>query len=202
MTGTNDKLALKLKYNYAAWANQILNGKYDEHQYRGYFLSFMFNHIPGPIEHKYAVMEDEIDRVYATLVRHAVHDGRSKSQRERLPILYAFPDYPGTGSFRFDRDDVSINGGLHYHGIMLIRTDTRLGTGIKSFMQFSNRHFVNVCKPLRRLWFGDIEKETVERMASYALKAMEWRVPDSNRMVIRPLAYSELPERRRPRWNA
>src|SRR6476660_4169131 len=89
---------LKLKYDYAAWANQIFNGQYDQNHWKGYFLSFMFHHIHGSIEQKYSVMEDEIDRVYATLVRHAVHDGRSKRQRQKLPILYAFPDYPGTGT--------------------------------------------------------------------------------------------------------
>jgi hypothetical protein len=191
------KFGFKLKYDYAAWANQILNGQYDQHQYRGYFLSFMFNHIQGSMEHRYEVMEDEIDRVYATLVRHAVRDGRSKGQRDKLPRLYAFPDYPGTRSFKWDPDDVAINGGLHYHGILLVRTDTRLLQGVKPFIQFSERYFVKPDKPLRRLWIGDIEKDTIEKTSNYALKAMDWRVPESNRMVIKPNAYSELPDKRR-----
>jgi hypothetical protein len=189
---------LKLKYDYATWTNQILKGRYDENRWKGYMLSFMFNHIPGSIEQKYTVMEDEIDRVYATLVRHAVHDGRSKAQRGKLPILYAFPDYPGTGAFRFELDDVKINDGLHYHGIILIRTDTKLGRGLKPFMQFSNKYFVKPGKSLRRLWIDDIEKGTTEGAVNYALKAIEWRIPESNRMVIRPLALGELPDRAHP----
>ena len=116
--------------------------------------------------------------MYATLVRHAVHDGRSKRQREKLPILYAFPDYPGTGAFQYDSDDVNINDGLHYHGIILIRTDTRLGRGLKPFIQFGEAYFVKPGKPLRRLWIGDIDKATAERAVSYALKAIDWKIPD------------------------
>lgn len=195
MNGQKYQHRLKLKYDYAAWANQILNGQYDALQWQGYILSFMFNHIQGPIEHRYNVMEDEIDRVYATLVRYAVHDGRSRAQRKKLPILYAFPDYPGTGAFRFEPTDVKINDGLHYHGIILIRTDTKLGDELKSFIQSSNRHFVKPGKPLRRMWIGEIEGGTTERVVNYALKAIERRIPESNRMVIRPLALSELPDK-------
>ena len=65
MRQQNQEFRLKLKYDYAAWANQILNGKYDENHWKAYFLSFMFHRIRGSIEHKYSVMEDEIDRVYA-----------------------------------------------------------------------------------------------------------------------------------------
>jgi hypothetical protein len=195
MKQQNQNNRFKLKYDYASWANRIRQGQYANEQWKGYFVSFMFNHIPGSIDQKYMIMEDEIDRIYATLVRHAVRDGRSKRQRERLPILCAFPDYPGTGGFRFEPEDVKINDGLHYHGIILIRTDTRLGMGLKPFIQFSNRYFVKPGKPLRRLWIGQIQRRAPEKAVNYALKAIEWRIPDSNRMVIRPLARSELPDK-------
>ena len=133
---------LKLKYDYAAWANVILQGQYDDRQWKGYLFSFMFNHISGLIEHKYTVMEDAIERTYATLVRHVVHDARSKSQRLKLPTLYAFPDYPRYELFPFKMEDVRINGGLHYHGIMLIRTDTKMQTDLGVFFKENEKHFV------------------------------------------------------------
>ena len=177
---------LKLKYDYAAWANQILQGRYDRNHWRGYFVSFMFKHIRGSIEQRFSVMEDEIDRVYATLVRHAVRDSNSPSQRRKLPILYAFPDYP------FRSEEVKVNDGLHYHGILLSRTDTRLGRSLENFVKRNKEaHFIKPDKGLRDIWIGRIE-ETPERMVGYGLKAIERRIPDSNRMVILPKSWSEL----------
>ena len=85
---------LKIKYDYGAWIEQILKGKFDGQIWNGYIVSFMFNHIPGDHDHKCSVMENAIERVYATLIRHVVHDPRSQSERKKLPMLYAFPDYP------------------------------------------------------------------------------------------------------------
>jgi hypothetical protein len=108
----------------------------------------MFNHINGPIEPKYAVMENAIERTYATLVRYVVHDARSKSQRRKLPN--AFPDYPTQQGFTFDLKDVTVNNGLHYHGILLIRTDTKMQTDLKAFFKENKKHFVKVGGPIRQ----------------------------------------------------
>ena len=185
---------LKIKYDYGAWADLVLKGQYDENLWKGYLFSFMFNHINGPIEHKYAVMEDAIERTYATLVRYVVHDARSKTQRRKLPILYAFPDYPAQQVCTFDLKDVAVNNGLHYHGILLIRTDTKMQTDLKAFFKKNKKHFVKVGGPIRRIHIKPIKRRPLAT-ASYALKSIEWRIPDSNRMLILPKALSELPSK-------
>jgi hypothetical protein len=166
---------LKLKYDYAAWADVVLKGHYEGNLWKGYLFSFMFNHINGPIEHKYAVMENAIERTYATLVRYVVHDARSKSQRRKLPILYAFPDYPTQQGFAFDLKDVTVNNGLHYHGILLIRTDTKMQTDLKAFFKENKKHFVKVGGPIRRIHIKPINRKPLAT-ASYALKSIEWRI--------------------------
>jgi hypothetical protein len=189
---------LKLKYDYAAWADVVLKGQYDPNHWKGYLFSFMFNHISGPIEHKYAVMEDAIERTYATLARYVVHDARSKSQRLKLPILYAFPDYPAHQAFTFDLEDVKVNNGLHYHGILLIRTDTKMQTDLKVYFKENKKYFVKEGGPIRRIHIKRIKRRP-SATAAYAFKSIEWRIPDSNRMLILPKALSELPERYKPR---
>ena len=190
-------LRFKLKYDYAAWIEKVLQGQHDNHIWKGYLVTFMYNHIVGPLEHKYSVMENEIERVYATLVRRLVHNARSKSQRERLPMLYAFPDYPRQIMEPFDLKDVTINEGLHYHGILLIRDDTRLDTELDTFINAKEnyRHLVKEGGPLRRIHIEPIDR-TPQKAAEYAFKAIEWRIPNSNRMLILPKAISELPDKR------
>ena len=177
---------------------EILQGRHDNHIWKGYLITFMYNHIVGPLEHKYSVMENEIERVYATLVRRLVHHARSKSQRERLPMLYAFPDYPRQIMEPFDLKDVTINDGLHYHGILLIRDDTRLGTGFDAFIKNKKNHphLVKEGGPLRRIHIEPIDR-TPQKAAEYTFKAIEWRIPDPNRMLILPKAISELPDKHR-----
>jgi len=184
---------LKIKYDYAAWIELILKGKFDGQIWNGYIVTFMFNHIPGAYDHKCSVMENEIERVYATLIRHVVHYSRSQSERKKLPKLYAFPDYPRQKMYPFRWEDITINDGLHYHGIVLIGIDTRLKVGLDMYIKQSYRHFVKSGGPLRRIHIEPLDR-TPRKAVGYVLKAIEWRIPDSNQMLILPKAVSELPD--------
>jgi len=144
----------KLKYDYGAWTEQILQGQSDGHIWNGYIVTFMFNHIPGTYDHKCRLMENAIERAYATLIRHVVHNPRSQSGRKKLLILYAFPDYPRTKMEPFKREDVSINDGLHYHGIVLTRIDTRLKVGLDRYIKENDQHFVSSFPNIRPPYRG------------------------------------------------
>lgn len=189
----------KLKYAYAAWVEQIINGKFDDHIWNGFLVTFMFNHIPGSFDHKCSVMTNEIERVYNALGRYVVHDFRSKSQREKLPRLYAIPDYPRQRLEPFDWKDINCNDGLHYHGIILIRIDTKLKMGLDTFiMQDAHyRHLVKYGGPLRRIHIEPIDRAPRDAVG-YAMKAIEQRIPDPGCLLILPKALSELPDRKRP----
>jgi hypothetical protein len=187
---------LKLKCDYGAWIEQILGGKFDGQIWNGYIVTFMFNHIPGAYDHKCSVMENAIERVYATLIRHVVHDSRSQWERKKLPKLYSFPDYPRQKMEPFRWEDITINGGLHYHGVVLIRIDTRLKVGLDMYIKQYYRHFVKSGGPLRRIHIEPIDR-TPAKAVDYVLKSIEWRIPDSNQMLILPKAVSELPDKGR-----
>ena len=186
---------LKIKYDYGAWIEQILKGKFDGHIWNGYIVTFMFNHIPGDHDHKCSVMENAIERIYATLIRHVVRDPRSESERKKLPMLYAFPDHPRNKMDPFRWEDITINDGLHYHGIILIRIDTRLKVGLDMYIKQNYQHFVKFGGPLRRIHIEPIDR-TPGKAVGYVLKSIEWRIPDSNKLLILPKAVSELSDKR------
>ena len=162
----------------------------------------MFNHIQWVYRAKYMIMEDDIERIYATLVRHVAHDGRSKSQRRKTT-------YP----LRFSRitQDTSysrLNGGHkdqwrpplprnffdpdgHQAG----------GTDLDFFFNENRKHFEKPGEPLRRIWIGPIDR-TPDKAVAYALKSLETRIPDSNQMLILPKALSELPSKGRKSTDA
>ena len=189
---------INLKYDYGSWVDQILQGQYDNKEWKGYIVTYMFNHIVGSYERKRSVMENEIERVYATLVRHMVRDSRSASQRRKLPKVFAFPDYPRQQMHPFRRDDVTINDGLHYHGIFLVRTDTRMKVSLDIYLQANEDYFIKPRRALRRIHIEPIDR-TPGSAVNYVLKSIEWRIPDSNQMLVLPKAISELPSRVRLR---
>src|ERR1700736_3310207 len=85
---------LKLQSTYSNWVHDILNNVWNGKLWNGLQVTFMFNHIPGNFDRKCEVMEDEIDRVYRTLVPQVERSPRSAAGSKRVPILIAFPDYP------------------------------------------------------------------------------------------------------------
>jgi hypothetical protein len=183
----------KLHSAYSNWVHEILNGVWDKKLWNGFQVTFMFNHIPGSFERKCVVMEDEIDRVYRILVPHVERSPRSPAGSRRLPILIAFPDYPQKKLDGSSYLDVKTNDGLHFHGAILVHTESRLKIGLDIHMQEHQDRYVREGDRLRRIYIQPINDSTAKRAVGYGFKALEWRIPDTDRIFIRPRAISELP---------
>jgi hypothetical protein len=182
---------LKLKSELANWVDQILNSEWDEKLWCGSQVTFMFNHIPGGFDRKCTVMEDEIDRIYSTLVPQVERHPSTPAGSRRVPILIAFPDYStqrGSG----DWSDVTINDGLHYHGDILIHIESRLRVRLDTHIKDQYRHYVRSGDIVRRIDVRPIDEKTAKRVTGYGLKALEWRIPDTDRLLVLPKALSEL----------
>jgi hypothetical protein len=193
MHETTRHCRFKLQSTYANWVHEILNSEWDEKLWNGFQVTFMFNHIPGSFNKKCEVMEDEIDRVYRTLIPHVERFPTSPVGSKRLPILVAFPDYPIQELKRSSYLDVTINDGLHYHGLVLIHTESRLKIRLDYHIKEREKWYVRFGGPLRRIYVQPINEPTAKRAVGYGFKALEWRIPDTDRILIRPRAVSELP---------
>jgi hypothetical protein len=88
--------------------------------------------------------------------------------------------------------DVTINDGLHFHGIMLINIESRLKVRLDMHFKEHYARYVRPGDALRRIHIQPIDDPTANRATGYALKALEWRIPDTDRIFIRPKALSEV----------
>jgi hypothetical protein len=183
----------KLQSAYSNWVHEILNGVWNGQLWNGFQVTFMFHHIPGNFNRKCLVMEDEIDRVYRTLVPQVERFPRSPAGSRRVPILIAFPDYSQHWIKFADLLDVTINDGLHFHGVVLVHTESRLKIGLDIHMQEHADRYVREGGALRRIYIQPIDDSTAKTAVGYGFKALEWRIPDTDRIFIRPWALSELP---------
>jgi hypothetical protein len=182
----------KLQSAYSNWVHEILNRGWNGQLWNGFLVTFMFNHIPGGLDKKCKAMEDEIDRVYRTLVSQVERFPKSPAGRKRLPILLAFPDYPTRKLDRSSLLDVKINDGVHYHGVVLVHTESRLKIGLDIHMAEHLDWYVREGGALRRIHVKPIDDPSAKTAVGYGLKALPWRIPDTDRIFIRPRAVSEL----------
>ena len=183
----------KLQSTYSNWVHEILNNVWNEKLWNGFQVTFMFNHIPGTFERKCEVMEDEIDRVYRTLVPQVERFPRSAAGSKRLPILIAFPDYPRKKLDGSSHLDVTINDGLHFHGVVLVHTESRLKIGLNIHMREHWKRYIREGDALRWIYIQPIDEPSAKTAVGYGFKALEWRIPETDRIFIRPRAVNELP---------
>jgi hypothetical protein len=193
MYNSSTQCRFKIQSAYSNWVHEILNGVWDEKLWNGFQVTFMFAHIPGTFDRKCLVMEDEIDRVYRTLVPQVERFPRSPAGSKRLPILLAFPDYSQRWIRFAGIQDVTINDGLHFHGVILVHTESRLKIGLDIHMQEHEDRYIREGDRLRRIYIQPIDDSTAKTAVGYGFKALEWRIPDTDRIFIRPRAVSELP---------
>jgi hypothetical protein len=120
---------------------------------------------------------------------------KSPAGSKRLPILIAFPDFPIQKRKRKPPArllDVRINDGLHFHGIMLVNIDSRLKVRLDMHVGEHYQRYVRPGDALKRIHIQPIADPTAKPATGYALKSLKWRIPDTDRIFIRPKALSEL----------
>jgi hypothetical protein len=106
-------------------ATQWVDDYYDL-EWTPYHVTFMFHHIPGSEEEKIRQMHKDIGRFYGKLASWVVRDPKSSKYAHLLPRGVFFPDVPCYKREKQALRDVTINDGLHFHGIILVRTKSRL----------------------------------------------------------------------------
>jgi hypothetical protein len=112
----------KLINGYSKWIKQYL-----DEGWRPFLLSFMFK--PLCNGGKMVQMNDEIERVYSTLITRVVRNPRSPFQSHLSPILIVVPDLPVRKRQKQPLNNLSINCGLHMHGYVknrLLRLDVEV----------------------------------------------------------------------------
>ncbi len=179
---------------YAEWMDELLTrGREGEDDiWYGNLVTLMFDHISGDFERRKAVMFDETERVYSTLVPHLVRHPKSKSGHAKLPIAVFALDLPGKKTSERSSQailrDVNINGGLHVHGLVLIRTDTRLRRTLNMHMAEDSKYYpeyVRDDRPLREIQVEPI-RSFPDEVTDYALKSLKWKLPDLDNILVLP----------------
>jgi hypothetical protein len=158
--------------------------------WHGYFLSFMFSQIPGSDASRLLEMKKHLGWFYGRLAKASVPKASSSEWSEFLPKIVLAPDLPVPKRSKVRLRDVTINDGLHWHGLMVVNP---LAPKLPGPLDLHIRQNLGkyLVGRIRTIGATPITY-TPEFITGYGLKALKSRF-STDEIVIFPRAVSELP---------
>jgi hypothetical protein len=157
--------------------------------WNGYLVSFMFHPVSGATRTKLDIMGEALYRFYATFLTRVVRNPNSIFQLSQRPLLIAAPDYPVPKHRKQKLSDVTINDGLHMHGLLVVPWDCRLKEDVITHLQKHDAVYRKV--PLRRIDVRPIEKN-LGFVVDYVFKSVKKRRVSWDDVILLPKSSSEL----------
>jgi hypothetical protein len=155
-----------------------------------YFINIIFKPLRGSGSAIDAQMHDAIvNGFYPQLCKHLErHPGR-RGRHKYLPHLFLFPDFPVYKTQKQSLRRVSLNGGLHYNGVVSISPRSRLKEDLNDHIWRN-----------QSAYYGDmIERIHVKpvtydpyRLMDYGLKTVARGRADYERGIFLPKSLSEM----------
>ena len=159
-----------------------------------YYVNFMFEPLHVPTAELVPNMRRGIHKFYGRFCTEFVHDGRAKSEQERMPKFWLFPDLPVHKNKKNSLREVTINGGLHFNGPMLIPPVSR-------FQECPIKHLEDNQARYARHGVERIHIEVggdVSGLADYAAKTIKNRGANEGDIIVLPRSVTELPQKKTP----
>ena len=173
-----------LASSYGKWVeDHIADG------YTGYLVTFMFKTLyAGTQAGKIDLMHRDIERVYSRVAHRFAHHPDKPSQRRYLPLLVASPDLPVFKTDKVSVADVTLNDGLHEHGILLTPMESRFRYELITWVKERAPWLMRDTR-LQRIHCARLDT-TPGKATEYALKANGRSLPEDGLLVL-PKALSE-----------
>jgi hypothetical protein len=156
-----------------------------------HLMTFPFCQLPGPRGAVIRAMKDELHRVYSTFVTRTNRKPRTASPDE-LPILIGTADLPVYKRDRKSSPLVLCNGGLHFHGLLLVSPESRLELPVEEHFRRYQDMYLGERRLIRGLDVRPVT-ETPERVVDYVFKTiLRGRVSYDDGILLLPRARDEL----------
>jgi hypothetical protein len=136
-------------------------------------------------------MKKDICKVYGRVATRAVQNPRSGNRTHLLPKAIFVPDVPAYKQSRYNLRDVTVNDGIHFHGVMVASKKGRFKEPLHLFMT-DPRFYVGT--KICRVHVEPITSEVVF-VTDYAGKAIKRERFPIDDVLVLPMTASELPAR-------
>ncbi len=160
-------------------------------KWNAYLITFMFNSLPGSTEGKLRQMNREIEHFYTSLITRIIRKPSQKSNLERCPRLVAFPDLPVSKRSKTALADVTINDGLHFHGVLLVPIKSRLKCELEVHLDANRRLYIGSHGKIRDIHIKKIAFDP-KRVSKYVFKRWKRNPEFADWLLVLPRSQSEL----------
>jgi hypothetical protein len=156
-----------------------------------HFITFPFAQLPGPRSAVIQAMKDEIQRVYSTFVTRTHRKPRTTPAHD-LPFVIGAADLQVYKKNPRSSPLILCNGGLHFHGLLMVRPDTRLGVPVDEHFRDYQDMYLGKSRLITGLDVRPVA-ETHERAVDYVFKTiLRGRVSYDDGVLILPRTRDEL----------
>jgi hypothetical protein len=173
---------------YGTWIEYYVNNGWTP-----YLFTFMFNPLASAQQVQVAQMHEEITTVYRKLATRVVRKPRSVIHSQLLPKGIFFLDAPVFKRQKQPLRDVSVNDGLHMHGVIVAKTTRRLQVGLDE--HFRDNQGIYLTPKLHRIHVKLIDHLPFY-VTGYAGKALKSPRFTGDDVLILPQSTGELREQR------
>jgi hypothetical protein len=181
-TGNSFNSTRHLKFliqGHAQWIQNYLDKDWD-----GYLFTVNFNHLPGKRDTKIIQMHSEVTRLYGRLATRMIRKPRSPKSAPLTPIGIFIPDKPVPKSRKDQKStiaDVSINEGLHMHGVVLGNRWGRIRVPLDQYFEEDAGKYVK-----GKISNIDVQRITYEPgyVVDYALKSLLKRTASNDEILV------------------
>jgi hypothetical protein len=159
--------------------------------WHGYLLSFMFSQISGPDDDRMLEMKKHLGWFYGRLAKASVPKASHPIWSDFLPKVVLAPDFPVPKSKKQQLRDVTMNNGLHWHGLVLVNPLAPKLPGNLDVHINDNRGKYLVGS-IRTIGAEPITHDP-EYVTGYGMKGLKRRSFLEDEILIFPRTVSELP---------
>ena len=157
-----------------------------------YYINFMFEPLHVPTAELVPKMRKGIHKFYGRFCTEFIRNGRAKSEQERMPQLWLFPDLPVHKNTRNSLRDVTINGGLHFNGPMLIPPVSRFQECPIKHLEKNQARYAR--HGIERIYL--MAGSDIPGLADHAAKTIKNRRADEEDIIVLPRSVTELPAKK------
>lgn len=160
-------------------------------KWNAYLVTFMFNNLPGSTEGKLWHMNKEIEHFYTNLITRITRKPSQKSNLERCPRLVAFPDLPVFKRSKSTLADVTVNDGLHFHGVLLVPIKSRLKCELEAHLDANRGLYIGGHGKVRDIHLEKIAFDP-KGVSTYIFKLWKRNPEFADWLLVLPRSQSEL----------
>ena len=144
--------------------------QYLDQGWQGYFMTMMFNQLPGNDRQKNHQMQVGMEGIYASLLTRITRKPRNSSSAKL--ILIGCPDWPVRKHKKMTLSEVITNDGLHYHGVLIVPMQSRLKIPVHQHFSENQDYYLRD-GILRRIDVRPFIDDDVSTVVDYALKGLK-----------------------------